>query len=467
MNNYLYIYPPINIVEYHIAGNKTLILQSYEQQVKHRVTGGKEYEINEIALEILMKFDGTRTYQDIINYFSEKYNETYKDVDSKVKFFIDTLSNQYGFKIKEQNIPSKQEVHFIKYSNIYPTIASIELTDKCNIKCKHCYGHFSIEKFSEIPKEKLFPLFKSLSEIGVLTVELTGGDCSIYPYTVDAINLAFEAGIQSVMILTNGIILNDELVDCIEHHKEKTFVQIDLHSLDENYFDWFTGSKNTLSKVKNNIIKLIDKGIKVRVCSIITPKNYHELLDIAEWSYNHGAILFAPSPVVELGRATDNDINRDLLFTNPDDFLKFNDLYKQLLEIYPGFVRNTAKSEKRNHNSCAALVSQCSIKSNGDIKLCTMDTGNYFNLNFGNVFESHIKDLYDKNKDFLNEFYNLHLPKKEMKECKDCLYIRFCEGCLLRGFLRAQDMKDKCTWYQNYIPQIVKDRFPLTINSTY
>ena len=88
----------------------------------------------------------------------------------------------------------------------------------------------------EIPNEMLQPLFTSLKEIGVLTVELTGGDVSVYPHTATAIETAINCGIQSVMILTNGAIISDDIIKVMSKYKDRCFVQVDLHSLNTEYF---------------------------------------------------------------------------------------------------------------------------------------------------------------------------------------------------------------------------------------
>ena len=459
MADYLYVFPSIEITEYHTGPEPIFVLQAPKQQIENRVIGGKKYKINKIATEILFQLDGTKNYQDIIDYFSEKYKESHHDVDIKIKTLLNSLIQEYGFEVKKQDSPILHEIKFVKYHNIYPTVVSVELTDRCNIRCKHCYGNFCVEKTNYIPKDKLVHIFKSMKEVGVLTVELTGGDPSIYPYTAEAIEIAFDVGIQSVMLLTNGISLSEDLIETIVRHKNKMFVQIDLHSLDNKYYDWFTGSKGNLMRVQKNIDILASKGVQVRACSIITPKNYLEVVDIAEWAYKHGAVLYATSPVIEIGRATHKSVNTDLVFTNPEELEEYIRLCEKISERHPGFIRGKASEERQKSKNCGALTSQCSIKSNGDIKLCAMDTGEYFDLNLGNILESSMKQIYDKNYDFLSALMELQLPRKESPSCNNCKYALFCDSCLLRGFLRAQDMNENCNWYSEYIPDIVKERF--------
>lgn len=459
MNDYLYIYPQIEFIEYHIGSKVVLVFQSPEQQLKNPVKGRKKYEINEISKEILLQFDGTKNYTQIIKHFSEKYNESLESIKSKIENLLVPFTNKFEFEIRKQTTPDLKEIKSSIYYNIYPSVVSLELTNRCNIRCKHCYGDFGINRVDSIKKDDLSPIFKHMSEVGVLTVELTGGDPSVYEYTEDAIELAFQSGIQSVMLLTNGISLRKSLIDVLEKYKDKMIIQIDLHSLNEEYFDWFTGSQGNLNKVKQNIDLLVSKGVNVRACSILTPKNYHELIDIADWAYTHNVKLYAASLVTEIGRATDKNTNSELLFTDINDLEAFTKLYDEMLRKYPNFTRATSLETKAKAKNCSTLTSQCSIKSSGDIKLCTMDTGEYFNLNLGNIFIDSLKDIYDSNKDFIHALTELQAPKMVDSTCKDCEHFYFCDSCLLRSFLRAQDMNDKCNWFNNCVDPIIKKRF--------
>lgn len=210
----------------------------------------------------------------------------------------------------------------------------------------------------------LQPLFTSLKEIGVLTVELTGGDVSVYPHTATAIETAINCGIQSVMILTNGAIISDDIIKVMSKYKDRCFVQVDLHSLNTEYFDWFTGTKGMLPKVMHNIDVLIAAGVQVRVCSIITPLNFQEFVDIASWSHQHGANLFAPSATVDLGRANSN---QELLFLNEKELLEFNEMFETINDMYPGFIKGKSTADECSHmflqRKATAQTQTANIKS--------------------------------------------------------------------------------------------------------
>lgn len=460
MNKYLYISPNIEILKYTIGEEPHIVFQSQEQSLENRTTGGKTYKLNESSLEILKQFNGEKTYEDIISYFQDKYIESYEIVEHNIQIFLNIIKS-FGFNIKEQESPIIHEIGYYEYDNIYPTVVSLELTDKCNIRCRHCYGFFGSENSNSIPPHKLETIIESFREIGVLTVELTGGDPSVYPYTAEAIDIAIEKGIQSITLLTNGIHLSEKLIDTIVRHKSRIFVQIDLHSLNEDYYDWFTNSKNNLDKVKNNIDILTSKDVQVRVCSIVTPLNYKEIIDIADWAYAHKAKLYATSPVVQIGRANDKKYESKLLFNEMDELEEYLYLHEKIIKKYPGFIRiSDGEEARKNKMHCGIITSQCSISADGELKFCTMDTGKYFDFHMGNIFKNTLKEIYDQNTELLNTFLKLSMPKRDSDLCKSCDDSLFCDSCFLRGFLRAMDNNGNCLWYQQ-IPKIVRDKFPL------
>lgn len=455
MCDYLYLYPTPQIIEY---SNTTLTVHYLFSSDLHNKKGGKQYTINKVAIEILSQFNGKKTYDEIISALVHKYGDSYEEIEDKVRGFIDCLTSLYGFEVQKQSQPQLHEIKIYKYNNIYPTVASIELTDKCNARCLHCYGNFAPENINELPLESAFFILESLHEIGIKIIEITGGEPSIYPYTAEIINKAFQIGIPTIMFLSNGIYLSHHLMDTIIQYKDNMFVQIDLHSLKDSYYDWFTQTKGNLSRVKKNIDYLIKNGVRVRICSIFTPQNVDELVDINEWAHEHGAISYAPSIVTSLGRATTKENSNHLFFTTPEALLNFQSQYQAACNKYPGFIQEMVTIDEITRKNCGAITSEISIKTDGSIKLCNMDTGHYFDLGLGNAFTMTIKEIFDQNSDLLNSLMELTLPKIDGEECKLCSLRAFCSNCLLRGILGAKERKGDCLWYQKKVPILLKDR---------
>ncbi|MGZ7440365.1 PqqD family peptide modification chaperone [Paenibacillus sp. TH7-28] len=462
MKKYLYLRPVAGIKEYKSSTLTLYYLSSPELLQQNYMHDKKQFMINKTAVEIISMLNGLKTFDEIIQCLAAKYSESFHSIESKVKPFMDQLTKQYGYSIMKQSEPIMQEVIISSYSNYYPSVASIELTNRCNIRCRHCYGKYGgVENQKILSLKDLYFILDSLNEIGISILELTGGDPTMNPYSSEAIEKAYEVGISTVMFLTNGIYFDKKLLDTIIKNKHRLYIQIDLHSLNEEYYDWFTNSKNKLQKVKNNIDYLINNGVRVRVCAIITPGNVHELADIGEWAYYHGAVSYAPAVVTPLGRATMGDTS--LIFPDEEGLMEFKKQHDLVLEKHPGFIQDITEIKEVTRKNCGAICSQVSINVNGDVKLCNMDSGDYFKLNMGNITTQSIKKVFDNNKDFLKELMNTELPMLDSDNCKDCEQNLFCTNCLLRGFIGARNMHEinkTCEWYQKIHP-IVKERFPL------
>ena len=414
-----------------------------------------QYRVNETAVEIMRLVNGKNTYDDIVAALCDKYKEEEASVQKKLNSFLETISNQYGLKVVTQNEPMERNIVEMNKDVVSPMVASIEITNKCNIRCVHCYGDFG-----EIPCEVMDlnvvkKILGDLHDIGIRIVEITGGEATTHPKIEEIVEYALELGFEQVSLLTNGVRISDKLIQILEKNKDRVYVQIDLHSLNEEYFSWFTKTPNVLEKVKYNIVVLANKGILMRIATILTPKNIDELVDIADWVHNLGIARYAISPVVSLGRA--NDGNKEL-YLNANEAKRAEEQLQKIVTKYDNFL-NIITSDYDKQINCGCITSHVVIDSKGHIKICTMDNLSYCNGSIGNVIQDDIKSIFEKNAELLNMLYMMKAPKINSAECQGCKNAGFCNGCLLRGIIKAKEMKEECLWYKNIVPQNIKERF--------
>lgn len=244
-------------------------------------------------------------------------------------------------------------------------------------------------------------------------------------------------------------------------YKENLYVQIDLHSLDDEYLKWFTKEAGTKDIIINKIIKLHSAGVKIRVATIVTKKNIQELEKIADYVYCLGIKQYAVSQVINIGRAFQNEETyQDLLLDTDELVIEFFEKVRVINKKYKDFI-NLIEGEKykalfQNKSNCGFLTSNVSINPQGDIKLCGMDTLKYTYKRFGNVFEKNIREIYDEKRGTLLEVVNLERPRIQAEECQECDLRGFCNGCILRGCIGSKEKGGMCGWYTNKVPQHLK-----------
>lgn len=435
LNRYIYWSDSLELRRY---PNNTIILVK-----KDNIEGVPNQEniqtlsLNDTAAEIIQLIDGTKTYNEIISFLSSKYNESFSSIDEKVKLFLHNMSNTYNLKVKTQDHPKKTPVYLVDESTLYPTVASIELTNKCNLRCLHCYGDFGNVKHRVMSLDEATSLLSDLKNIGVKIVELTGGEMSTHPKIKEILLHAIDLKFDQISLLTNGLALTNEIKDIVIKNKSRIFMQLALQSLDDDYLTWFTKVPNTLDKIKRNIEDLAKNNVQMRIATIVTRKNIDEIEEIADWVHNLGIKHFGVSPVVELGRAEKSD--RDL-FINGEDAIKLQEKLERIHRKYGNFLSIIEGDRSKNKN-CGCVASHCVISSNGDIKICTMDNMEHFGINIGNVFKKNIKDIYDDNSEYINSFFNLRSPQIDSIECADCDHKYFCSACVLRGLVKVKQRK--------------------------
>lgn len=461
MNKYLHLFPRIRIKEY--KNTTYTIYELFLPDFMQNQTNIKTniFTVNDTGVEILKLLNGLNTYEEMIQKLSERYSEEINSVSTKVNAFLEQLVTIYGYELKEESEPIQMEIDYTVYANNYPSVASIEITNMCNLCCRHCYGNFGKStNHRNLTIDELTFLLNSLGEMGIEILELTGGDPTMNPNSSEAIDIAFKVGIHTVIYLTNGIQMSKKLVDTLIKYKDKIFVQIDLHSLNETYYNWFTGTKNNLEKVKNQIIFLTKNGVRVRVCAIITPGNVYELSEIGEWAYKHGALQFAPSVVTALGRAENYD--PALFFQDEKTVNEYQKQHNLILHRHPGFIQAIEKLESITRKNCGALTSQVSINCNGEIKLCNMDSSEFFQFKLDNVLTSPIKTVYAKNQELMQKYMDIRLPQIDSEECRNCEQKAFCANCTLRGIAGSKKLQSNgkvCGWYQKMDPEVKEKLF--------
>lgn len=106
--------------------------------------------------------------------------------------FLNDFPNNYELKLLNGEYPCNKAVVIKNNKNIYPTVASLELMYKCNLRCRHCYGEYDNVNKIEMDINNLKKLLIELKELGIMIVEFTGEDVSIYPHFKESLLYAID-----------------------------------------------------------------------------------------------------------------------------------------------------------------------------------------------------------------------------------------------------------------------------------
>lgn len=156
----------------------------------------------------------------------------------------------------------------------------IELTDACNLCCKHCSSLAKRIASKNIPYSKVLDIVNEAIAMGVKEIKFSGGEPLLWKGLEKVIRIISRNNIK-VCIYTTGNI--DQFNTTIENFKE--------NGLDRVIFSLFSAKKDSHEKITkkegsyNNTISAIEKcvelGIKTEIHFVPMASNYKELPQIA------------------------------------------------------------------------------------------------------------------------------------------------------------------------------------------
>lgn len=413
----------------------------------------RHYIINESAADIIGYLGSKYRFKEIVEELTLKYNADRDEVKNYIESFLSDLQKYYHLNIQfsEEYIGSGLQVVQETKERLYPYGALIEVTERCNFKCIHCYAECDNSKNVQMSLEQFKTIVDQFVACSVESIEISGGELMMNPDIMEMIQYLLDSPVPRIGIITNGSLINDEIIELIRRNPERFLVQIDLHGIEDDYLKWFTGIDY---KVEHNLQKI--EGVSrvahyFRVATIVTKRNLDQLETIADWLYNHSVPQYGVSLVVPDGRAGGNETD---LFLNQDELIRFGEIVESINRKYPNFISMIDDNDGKHNCGC---ISNCvAVDARGYLKMCAMDRGNTITRGLGNILDEHICDIYNKNEPFILQVDQVESPKIDNGFCGDCIYFPYCSNCLLRGFTMAKRLGGNCKWF-NSIPQIIQN----------
>jgi MoaA/NifB/PqqE/SkfB family radical SAM enzyme len=156
-----------------------------------------------------------------------------------------------------------------------PVHVALEVTAHCNARCKHCYGAFAVKREHVLDTDDVIRLLEQLRNVGVRTIELTGGECTTHPNFPEIFEKCVSI-FDLVAVLTNGISIHEKVFEIAESHPWNITVQICINGKKE-YHDYFVAFNGEFDLASNSIRKFAERGIMVRSPMNLTEANWKDM----------------------------------------------------------------------------------------------------------------------------------------------------------------------------------------------
>lgn len=324
---------------------------------------------------------------------------------------------------------SLEDLYKIIYDKNDLSNAVIEINDECNFQCDHCYLGNKTKSFMSL--ELFKKIIDELYSLECLSILITGGEPFMNPAFIDMYIYAKEKGFL-VSVNTNGSLISDKIIELFNKYCPYV-VEISLYGYNkETYLD-FTHTQS-YNLVLDNINKLKDNSIPVKLKTVLTDKNYYyldKLISLAEkldipfrYDYIIFPNIFSSKLKNELRLDSNEIIN--IIKKNPLSKKHFND---KILNL---------KVENDNHIfQCMGGEQSIYIDSNGYINMCVALVNKKYNINDVTIAEAIRKIRKFKSK----------LRFDNNSKCKLCNKKSICRYCPARFKLETGSYSKCPDWY--------------------
>jgi len=424
--------------QYPITSGQLSIRESGSSITGYDSKTKKWIALNKSLEKLLLLCNGKHTIENIITKLSQVYKDFGSDSTQKAVDTLNSLEDNCIIVLKDT--PHPTPIRFREYDFDWPLQAVfVEATNRCNLRCIHCYNRSSPSHHQGLSKEQLFSFFDQLDEIGVFQVYLTGGEpflrkdiCALVEYLH---NIGMDTG-----IFTNGTVIDSSHLACLERIKPK-FVAVSLDTIDDVTFHKIRNISSSV--VLRNIVNLQKRGIRVIVNTVLfrgLNDSCEELIKLLRFLKATGLTEkdIVVDEFLEIGRGSKLS-QYSLLRSTAIKTIReaFREVYNYEYAVEPSYVDG---KELSRSSFCGIGESIFYLNSKGDMTLCPVLNDTKFKL--GNIFELSVKDIWETSK-LLDHFRRRkHILETE---CATCAFFPNCAGgckaksMLLYGSFAAPD----------------------------
>lgn len=341
-----------------------------------------------------------------------------------------------------------------------PIIVVWNITQACNLACRHCYQDASRKLPDELTQDEQLRIVDQLADNYVGMLAFAGGEPLISKEFWETCRYANQRKLH-VTVATNGTLLTETNVGRLLEMGVK-IIEISLDSVDPEKHNTFRGSgmwEKTVQGIKNAVAQSTGKNYRVSIASTITHMNFGELEDLIRFAKDLGVHTFNAFNFIPTGRGK-NILKDDLTPQERQEMLeiltrhmnedKITILstapqmgrvcleagYGEMARIAVGHGGSARGKDVRLYTDyiggCGTGRCYCAIQPNGLVTPCV-----FMPKVVGDLRKQGFMEIWDH----CEEFQVLCDREDRTDHCRICHYRYQCGGCRARAYNYTGDMR--------------------------
>jgi radical SAM protein with 4Fe4S-binding SPASM domain len=163
----------------------------------------------------------------------------------------------------------------------------VELTERCNNNCIHCYINLPADdlaaKARELSTEEIKRILKEAVSLGCLTVRFTGGEPLLWDDFEELYVFARKLGLK-VLLFTNATLIDTHLVELFSRIPPLEKIEVTLYGMHQNSYESVTRVPGSFKAAWRGVNLLLKNNIPFVVKQALLPPNKEEIDAFEGWA---------------------------------------------------------------------------------------------------------------------------------------------------------------------------------------
>ena len=332
---------------------------------------------------------------------------------------------QNGSYVKKENI-NKASL----WKNKAPLLGwlDMELTERCNNNCIHCYINLPVDDSSaqerELPTDAIKNILREAVLLGCMEVRFTGGEPLLRKDFEELYLFARKQGLK-VLLFTNATLITPHIAGLLSSVPTLERIEITVYGMKKKSYEAVTRTAGSFEAAWRGINLLLEKKVPFVVRGALLPSNKEEIDEFERWATAIPWMDKPPSYSMFFDLRCRRDGKKNELIKSlrliPEEGLgiltRRKDKYiKGMQEFCSKFMRPSGD----RLFPCGAGCSSGCVDAYGALQPCMM--------------LRHPDAVYDLRKGSLKDALENFFPKMREIKATNPDYLNRCAKCFLKGF---------------------------------
>jgi len=300
-----------------------------------------------------------------------------------------------------------------------PFQASLELTERCNYRCVHCYinqpaGNATLRQ-QELTLAEWQHILDQMERVGVLWLLITGGEPLLRPDFPEVYLYAKHKGLH-VTLFTNGSLITPDIADFLAANPPWE-MEITLYGATAETYEAVTGIPGSYERCIRGIELLLERKVALNLKTMALTLNVHEIPVMKAMAENWGTHYRYDSNI----HARLNQAHSPLAYRlSPEAIVKLELADAKRMEQWREFCNKPwGKVDPEALFTCGAASKTFHVDSYGGLYPCMMVRWLRYDLRGGALEEAMTS--------FLPEVRRMRLDHS--RTCRECALLIPCKIC--------------------------------------